>query len=61
MFDTKFPAGISVMSPFEEDASIRKIGVQVSRYIFYFSMYAATWICSLYSMKKQENSYRACE
>lgn len=36
MFDTKLPPGLTMMSPFSEEASIKKIAVQVSGRLSYF-------------------------
>jgi aarF domain-containing kinase len=40
MFDTRLPPGVTAMSPFAEDSSLNKVGVQVwdynlVTYIFY--------------------------
>jgi aarF domain-containing kinase len=32
MFDTRLPPGVTVMSPFSNDSSLKKIGVQVCYY-----------------------------
>jgi len=31
MFDTHLPPGVTVMSPFSDDSSLKKVGVQVYR------------------------------
>jgi hypothetical protein len=32
MFDTRLPPGVTVMSPFSDDSSLKKVGVQVRYY-----------------------------